>query len=108
MRLIDADEVIKKMNERAEEEILDFRDCRNMIEFAPTVNAIEIPNGVNGDDLELIHTNGLDMVIRCALCSNKMKSESGCDGGCVINKYDFENVMKAVGGCIEKRSDMNK
>lgn len=50
MRLIDADEVIKKMNERAEEEILDFRDCRNMIEFAPTVNAIEIPNGVNEDD----------------------------------------------------------
>lgn len=37
MRLIDADEVIKKMNERAEEEILDFRDCRNIIEFAPTV-----------------------------------------------------------------------
>lgn len=31
-----------------------------------------------------------------------MKSESGCDGGCVINKYDFENVMKAIGGCIEK------
>lgn len=90
MRLIDADEVIKKMNERAEEEILDFRDCRNMIEFAPTVNAIEIPNGVNGDDLELIHTNVLDIVIRCALCSNKTKLESGCDGGCVVNKYDFE------------------
>lgn len=30
MRLIDADEVIKKMNERAEEEILDFRDCRKL------------------------------------------------------------------------------
>lgn len=102
MRLIDADEVIKKMNERAEEEILDFRDCRNMIEFAPTVNAIEIPNGVNEDDLELIHTDVLDIAIRCALCSNIMKSESGCDGGCVVNKYDFENVMKAIGGCIEK------
>ena len=96
------------MNERAEEEILDFRDCRNMIEFAPTVNAIEIPNGVNGDDLELIHTNVLDIVIRCALCSNKMKSESGCDGGCEVNKYDFENVMKAIGGCIEKGSDINE
>lgn len=108
MRLIDADEVIKKMNERAEEEILDFRDCRNMIEFAPTVNAIEIPNGVNGDDLELIYTNVLDIVIKCALCSNKMKSESGCDGGCEVNKYDFENVMKAIGGCIEKGSDINK
>ena len=32
----------------------------------------------------------------------KMKLESGCDGGCVINKYDFEKVMKAIGGCIEK------
>lgn len=31
-----------------------------------------------------------------------MKLESGCDGGCVINKYDSENVMKAIGGCIEK------
>lgn len=37
-----------------------------------------------------------------------MKLESGCDGSCEVNKYDFKNVMKAIGDCIEKGSDINE
>lgn len=43
-------------------------------------------------DTVLLHTNGLEEGIRCALCKNPMKSETGCDGGC---RYD-ESLLKRI------------
>ena len=40
-RLIDKNELIKNINERAETGILEFRDCRDLVCFAPEVPAIE-------------------------------------------------------------------
>lgn len=55
MSLIDKEQFINEMNTRAEEEALDFRDIRDMVEFAPTVNAIPIPEGAtNGDMIEIM------------------------------------------------------
>lgn len=63
-------------------------------------NKSEIPTGSNTkDDLALIHTWGLDEEIRCIMCTNHMKSNRGCDGGCVVNKDMYNAVMDA----IEKR-----
>lgn len=39
MELIDKEKLINEINARAEEECLEFRDIRNMVEFAPTVIA---------------------------------------------------------------------
>ena len=50
-------------------------------------------------DLALIHTEGLDEGIRCAMCTNHMKSDRGCDGGCVVDN----NMYKAVMDAIEKQ-----
>lgn len=44
-RLIDADAMIEKMNELAEEEYLDFRDCRDMVYYADVI--IEADKGDN-------------------------------------------------------------
>ena len=41
-KLIDADKLITDMNTRAEEEYLEFRDIRNMVEYAPTIHAIPL------------------------------------------------------------------
>lgn len=41
-KLIDADKLITDMNTRAEEEYLEFRDIRNMVEYAPTIHAIPV------------------------------------------------------------------
>lgn len=58
MELIDKEKLINEMNTRAEEEALDFRDIRNMVEFAPTVNAIPIPEGAtNGDMFKAMFPN---------------------------------------------------
>jgi hypothetical protein len=40
-RLIDKNKLIKNMNERAEADMLEFRDCRDLVCFAPEVPAIE-------------------------------------------------------------------
>lgn len=58
-------------------------------EFEPTTK----------NDLALINTYGLDEEIRCTMCTNHMKGDSGCDGSCVVN----EDMYKAVMDAIEKR-----
>ena len=48
------------------------------------------------NDLALIHTEGLDEEIRCTMCTNSMKSDRGCDGGCVVNNAMYKKVMDAI------------
>lgn len=48
------------------------------------------------NDLALIHTEGLDEGIRCAMCTNAMKSDRGCDGSCVVNETMYKKVLKVI------------
>ncbi len=43
-----------------------------------------------------IHTQGLDEGIRCAMCTNSLKSDRGCDGGCVVNEDMYKEVMNTI------------
>ena len=45
-----------------------------------------------------IHTNGLEEGIRCAVCTNHIKSDTGCDGGCCVD----ENLVKRICDVIHK------
>ena len=45
-----------------------------------------------------IHTNGLEEGIRCAVCTNQIKSDTGCDGGCCVD----ENLVKRICDVIHK------
>ena len=45
-----------------------------------------------------IHTNGLEEGIRCAVCTNQIKSDTGCDGGCCVD----ENLVKRICEVIHK------
>lgn len=47
-------------------------------------------------DVMAIHTQGLDEGIRCAMCTNSMRSDRGCDGGCVINEDMYKKVMETI------------
>ena len=49
-------------------------------------------------DTILIHTNGLEEGIRCAVCTNQIKSDTGCDGGCCVD----ENLVKRICDVIHK------
>lgn len=48
------------------------------------------------NEIKQIHTSGLDVAVRCAMCQNSMKSSTGCDGGCSINESMYKNVMDAI------------
>lgn len=52
--------------------------------------------GDSADDCVLLHTNGLEEGIRCAMCTNPMKTDRGCDGGCSCNEDLLEAVLKTV------------
>lgn len=47
-------------------------------------------------DCILVHTQGLDVGIQCAMCTNPMKSDRGCDGGCLVNKEMYKKVLDVI------------
>ena len=47
-------------------------------------------------DISLIHTAGLDEGIRCAMCTNNMANDRGCDGVCVDNDKMYQKVTDVV------------
>lgn len=42
-------------------------------------------------------SQGLDEAVRCAMCTNVMANDRGCDGGCVVNEGMYKSVMSAIG-----------
>lgn len=51
-------------------------------------------------DMRLINANPLEEAIRCAMCTNPIKSYRGCDGGCKVDEQMYKNVVEAVNGLI--------
>lgn len=102
MSLIDKEQVIKEMNTRAEEEYLEFRDIRNMVEFAPTVKAIPVERlkdfrneVMNMNSVAIIQR--LDKLIAESEDTEKRKPcinyEDGCEdwNGCPCVYYNAES-----------------
>lgn len=48
------------------------------------------------DDTIIIHTNGLEEGIRCAMCTNPIANERGCDGGCRLNEDMYKKVLDVI------------
>lgn len=48
------------------------------------------------NDIDFIYTNPLEEAIRCAMCTNPMRSDKGCDGGCKVDERMYERVINAV------------
>ena len=48
------------------------------------------------NDIDFIYTNPLEEAIRCAMCTNPMRSDKGCDGGCKVDERMYERVINAI------------
>ena len=105
--------VFEKIIEKLEEENRRLKSLRNnCIALSDSeVNAIE--NKAYNFSIEIvkqeaeqyefydtisIHTNGLEEGIRCAVCTNQIKSDTGCDGGCCVD----DNLVKRICDVIHK------
>lgn len=46
--------------------------------------------------IQAIYTEALEEGIRCAMCTNPIKSDKGCDGGCIVNTKMYNKVMTEI------------
>lgn len=49
-----------------------------------------------------IDTDGLEEELRCACCYNPVKSETGCDGGCMVDGDEFNRIKDTIFKRIKK------
>lgn len=88
--------------EKHEETIFDFDG--NYVETRPyytTDSGRHVDRLADYENLEeqgmLLKLNApIDIIVRCAMCTNVMKSDRGCDGGCQVDEYLYEKIMKAI------------
>lgn len=38
----------------------------------------------------------IDIIIRCAMCTNIMRGDRGCDGGCRVDEVMFNKIMEEI------------
>lgn len=38
----------------------------------------------------------IEEIIRCAMCTNFMRSDRGCDGNCQVDENLYKRIMKAI------------
>ena len=46
--------------------------------------------------IQAIYTEALEEGIRCAMCTNTIKSDTGCDGGCIVDTKMYNKVMTEI------------
>ena len=73
--------------------LIDYLPIEDYEELDEIIKALEKESC---EDIMTIHTQGLDEGIRCAMCTNSMKSDRGCDGGCVVNEAMYKEVMNTI------------
>ena len=54
--------------------------------------------------IQAIYTEALEEGIRCAMCTNTMKSERGCDGGCVVDEKMYKKVLTEINSRLLRQS----
>lgn len=43
-----------------------------------------------------MYSDGLEEGIRCALCTNPIKSDRGCDGGCRVDEDLYKRILDVI------------
>lgn len=46
--------------------------------------------------IQAIYTEALEEGIRYAMCTNTIKSDTGCDGGCIVDTKMYNKVMTEI------------
>ena len=53
--------------------------------------------------IQAIYTDALEEGIRCAMCTNTIKSDTGCDGGCIVDTNMYNKVMTEINSQLLRR-----
>ena len=93
------EEHIKRYDNRAKSirnAIVEKKESQEVVELLKELKAYK------NKDMRLIYANPLGEAIRCAMCTNPIKSDRGCDGGCKVDEQMYKKVMEAVNELIEE------
>ena len=44
----------------------------------------------------IINTEGLDVEMKCLICTNPFKTNKGCDGACRYDEELYNDIMNAI------------
>lgn len=65
-------------------------------EGAEELSAGEIELKDELEDTVTIHSTGMEEGIRCAMCTNPMANDRGCDGGCRLDEDMYNKVLDVI------------
>ena len=77
----------------------DFSDLNSDESDVPDINVGNI-----GNDCVVLNTLGLEEELRCTMCTNRNKSDFGCDGLCQVDERLFKAIIDMIDSRIETKS----
>ena len=86
---------VKEVLYKPRKAILTFEDFEKELDSLP-------PATPTADVVEYSKLYGLAEEIRCVMCTNAMKGDSGCDGGCQVDEDTYKRVIDTIENHIGK------
>lgn len=92
------------------EELRDYVDEQRVLNNIPYyvysalidgIDTLEPSKGTS--NIQAIYTEALEEGIRCAMCTNTIKSDTGCDGGCIVDTKMYNKVMTEINSRLLRR-----
>lgn len=74
----------------------EYGDVVVQIENDEELSVTEIELEDEWDDSISIHSEGLEEGIRCAMCTNPIHNDRGCDGGCRYDEDMYKKVLDVI------------
>lgn len=92
------------------EELRDYVDEQRVLNNIPYYVYSALIDGIDTLEpskgtpyIQAIHTEALEEGIRCAMCTNTIKSDTGCDGGCIVDAKMYNKVMTEINSRLLKQ-----
>lgn len=74
----------------------DRNPCKRAVILGKAIKELEQESRKGTTYIQAIYTEALEESIRCAMCTNTIKSDTGCDGGCIVDVKMYNKVMTEI------------
>lgn len=74
----------------------DRNPCKRAVILGKAIKELEQEPRKGTAYIQAIYTDALEEGIRCAMCTNTIKSDTGCDGGCIVDTKMYNKVMTEI------------
>lgn len=86
---VNDDRILKIKSKEYDDVVVQIKNDEELI-----VNEIELKD--EWEPIISVYSRGLEEGIRCAMCTNPMHNDRGCDGGCRYDEDMYKNVLDVI------------